>query len=135
MNADGTNQTQLTFPGNTDAPDANVPVWSPDGTKIAFYSGHESEPGNIWVMNPDGAGRTQLTFETGGVNSDLPSWSPDGKSIAFVSNRSSGTVQTWVVNADGSNTRVLLSSSYGGGRSLWRNDPVQPGGPTFQCRN
>ena len=33
-------------------------------TKITFWSGYESEGGNIWVKNPDGSGRTQLTFET-----------------------------------------------------------------------
>lgn len=126
MNADGTNQTQLTFPGNTDAPDANAPAWSPDGTKIAFWSGYEAEGGSIWVMNPDGTGRTKL--ETGpnfvtGMNSDNPNWSPDG-SIIFVSNRVTGNVQTWIINADGSNPRVLLSSGYGGGLKPWRNDPV-----------
>ena len=130
MNANGTNQTQLTFPGNTDAPDANAPSWSPDGKKIVFWSGYEKEPGNIWMMNTDGTGRTQLTFVAfgTGVNSDNPCWSPDGTSIFFVSNRvagstSSGPTQTWIMNADGSNPRVLLTSNYGGGRRPW-NSPT-----------
>jgi Tol biopolymer transport system component len=46
MNADGTSQTQLTFPGYPDAPDANAPAWSPDGKKIVFWSGYETEYGS-----------------------------------------------------------------------------------------
>ena len=98
--------------------------YSPDGTKIV-YASTQSGRTEMWVMNPDGPGRTQLTFESGvngnnqNVNCDNPNWSPDGR-IMFVSNRVTGTVQTWIINADGSNPRVLLSSNYGGGRLPWR---------------
>jgi len=138
MNADGTNQRQLTFPGYPTAPDANFPSYSPDGTKIVFLGGYETEYGNIWVMNADSTHRTQLTIEPDGVSSDEPAWSPDGKSIMFNSNRYDPNLkqranQTWVMNADGSNPRVLFSHLYGEGRNPWRNDPVHPGGATFRC--
>jgi TolB protein len=140
MNVDGTNQKQLTFPGHPTAPDANFPSYSPDGTKIVFLGGYETEYGNIWVMNADSTHRTQLTSEPDSISSDEPAWSPDGKSIMFNSDRYDPNLQrranqTWVMNVDGSNPRVLFSHLYGEGRNPWRNDPVHPGGPTFECKH
>lgn len=57
---------------------SSSPRWSPDGRKLAFVTG-----GQIWVMDPDGDDKKQLsTISTGASN---PVWSPDGKWIAFVS--------------------------------------------------
>src|SRR5205085_5119915 len=115
MNADGSDQTQLTFPDDPSAPDANDPSWSPEGSKIVFWSGFVREYGNIYTMNADGSHRTQLTFEPAGENSDNPAWSPDGNLIMFESPRN-GTLETWIMAADGANPRVLFPGGYGGGR-------------------
>ena len=56
----------------------------------------------IWVMNADGSGKTQLTFD--GVRSRVPTWSPDGERIAF---GRSGDL--WVMDADGSDQQQLTS--------------------------
>ncbi len=145
MDADGSNKTQLTFPMNPTALDANAPSWSPDGKKIAFWSGYATEYGEIWIMNPDGTDRTQLTHEPDTINSDNPIWSPDGKSIIYASDRfesytdnwqqNTRVLRAWIMNADGSNSRVFGLASVGDeyGHQAWRNDPVQPAGPTFQC--
>ena len=59
MNADGSNQTNLT---NNTAPDIE-PAWSPDGTRIAFHSERDGN-GDIYVMNANGSNQTQLTNNT-----------------------------------------------------------------------
>ncbi len=64
MNADGSNQTRLTY---NDAYDG-MPAWSPDGTRIAFESRRDSNGSAIYVMNADGSNQTQLTKR--------PWWSP-----------------------------------------------------------
>jgi Tol biopolymer transport system component len=56
------------------------PTWSPDGTRIAFYS-DRSGAYEHWVIRPDGSGLEQLTRRHEG-SSNFPVWSPDGKRVA-----------------------------------------------------
>ena len=58
------------------------PTWAPDGGRIAFES-DRSGNWDIWVMNPDGTGLTNLTQSP--EDELYPAWSPDGKKIAFTS--------------------------------------------------
>ena len=111
MNPDGSNQRRLTDNGTAcGAASSRHPVWSPDGTRIAFYA-HGATCGrvNIWVMNADGSNQVQLTNMTTGAAFD-PAWSPDGRLIAFA--RVSGSTDQpdiWVMNADGSNPVQLTT--------------------------
>lgn len=61
------------------------PVWSPDGTRIAFVSDRDGAP-EVWLMKPDGTDPQQVTTKSGGP-SNLR-WSPDAARIAFVSPKS-----------------------------------------------
>ena len=69
MNADGTGQTRLTYNSDIDT----KPSWSPDGSRIAFYSGRDGNT-EIYVMNADGTGQTNLTDNP--KHDSHPSWSP-----------------------------------------------------------
>lgn len=62
---------------------ASSPSWSPDGTKIAYLSG-QTGTAEIWVMNPDGTGQSQITFNSTNYN-DAPYWSQDGHYIIWLS--------------------------------------------------
>lgn len=119
MNADGSDQTQLTFPDDPNAPDANAPAWSPDGRKIAFWSGFATESGNVYTINSDGSGRAQLTFDPAPVNNDSPSWWPDGKSIIFQTTKDitsdSAALEIFAINADGSGLQQLPGYFSGSG--------------------
>ena len=57
------------------------PAWSPDGARIAFVSARDGTY-QIYVMNRDGSGITQLTRDLR-LHSQL-SWSPDGSRIAWI---------------------------------------------------
>ena len=61
---------------------------------------------DIFVMNPDGSGQTNLTRNAGPGWDSSPAWSFDGSQIAFVSSRD-GDSKIWVMNADGSEPRNL----------------------------
>lgn len=52
------------------------PSWSPDGTQITY-----STVQDVWKMNANGTGKTNLTINSGGGKN--PAWSPDGSSIVY----------------------------------------------------
>lgn len=109
INADGTGQTQLTAGGTIIDDD---PVFSPDGSKIAFsrQNGFKTE---VCIMNADGSNVVTITSGdvTPASSNRNPSWSPDGSKLVFQSNRSgSGKTEIWLANADGSGLLRLTTS-------------------------
>jgi TolB protein len=84
MNADGSNQRQITRLGG-----ANFgPSWTPDGRRIVFSSNYKNPRGgnfDLYLINPDGSGLEQLT--TSPVFDGFPMFSPDGKKLVWASNR------------------------------------------------
>lgn len=107
MNSNGTGQQQLT--NETNSSD-EFPRWSPDGTKILFQRSVSSGRSDVWVMNADGSGQTNLTPGTPDWSDEEGSWSPDGTKIAFVSTRA-GTSQVFTMNTDGSNVSQVTSDN------------------------
>src|SRR6266581_3526303 len=77
---------------------------------------------DIFVMNADGSGVTQLTNTTG---QDFdPFWSPDGRRIAFVSNRN-GNDDVFIMNADGSGVVQLTDNPAVDDPTAWSPDGKQ----------
>jgi len=95
---------------------ANQPVWSPDGTLIAFQSPNEDVKGgvqNIYTIHRDGTGLTQLTkyISTGGDQGTYgPAWSPDGSQIVFSHWPSAYGPNLFVMNRDGSGLHLLAKT-------------------------
>jgi Tol biopolymer transport system component len=102
MNANGTQQHQLTHTSG-----AGFPDYSPDGTKIAFFGRLPGDTNDdLFVVNTDGTGLVRLTNDPG--NDQYPAWSPNGSKLAFLSTRS-GVAQVWVMDANGRNPQQLTS--------------------------
>ena len=76
MNADGSNQTQITF----NEFDDEVPAWSPDGKRIVFQRDFDKVRGqadyDILTMKANGTRERNLTNSPGVQDFD-PDWSPE----------------------------------------------------------
>lgn len=117
VNSDGSNLVRLTEQKGFDTD----PVWSPNGSKIAFVS---TRFGNwdIYIMNADGSNIIPVTNHFGICSH--PSWSPDGQKLVFQSNHDTQDInygdardefdvyQLYSVDVDGSNVKRLTRDPY-----------------------
>src|SRR3954452_5195686 len=77
--------------------------------KIAFDRGPD-----IWVMNQDGSGQTNVTNAPpdSGPGCGLPAWSPDGTKIACSQRNASGSsAALFTLNADGSQKHLVFDGA------------------------
>jgi Tol biopolymer transport system component len=87
MNADGSNQRQVTSLGGANF----APFFAPDGRRILFSSNHRNPRGpqaqnfDLFLVNLDGSGLEAVT--TAPEFDGFPMFSPDGRRIVFASNR------------------------------------------------
>lgn len=113
-------------PGNRN----DMPVWSPNGNSIAFFSDRGGNP-DIYIMKPDGSQVEQITrdafaslYFTKSAEDRNPSWSPDGSQIAFESGRDNQMMtyvnhDIYVMSADGSTVKRLTDDGADEGEPRW----------------
>lgn len=89
-----------------DGTSAVYPVWSPDGTRMAYGAGPDLDHPELTVANADGSEPHRLGVEVRGPFS----WSPDGARLAYIrgDERPSGFDALAIISADGSDDHVVL---------------------------
>lgn len=112
---DGSEQMQLTNDGGN-----QFPVWSPDGSRIAWHGVRTAGP-QIWIMNWDGSEQRRLTDQT---FSSAPSWSADGRKIAFQSS-ASGSNDIWTIDLIGGEPIRLTSDAADETSPHWSRDGLR----------
>jgi Tol biopolymer transport system component len=122
INPDGSGLARLTR-----AP-AGSPVWSPDGTRIAFISnpgesipifpgyppsGRTKARPTLYIMTADGGRKKRISPPLRGPSPEVidPSWSPDGSRLAFVSKQQIHGERNSAVYVAGSNGTGLVEVS------------------------
>jgi serine/threonine protein kinase/Tol biopolymer transport system component len=101
--------TRFTFEGNYNP----VPVWTPDGKRIAFESNKEGPPNLFWQLADGSGGLERLNTSE---NIQVPtSWSRDGKLLAFMEVNNTTGVDIWVLRmSDTSQGSVQVPSASSG---------------------
>ena len=112
MNEDGS-ETRLT----THFDDDFRPVWSPDGSQIAYHSLRDTW--EIFTIRPDGTGEFNVSRHP--ADDSFPQWSPDSTQLAFHSNRNQ-KFDIFVVNADGTDLRQLTNTDEDDFGPMWSPD-------------
>ena len=111
INPDGTGFRQLT---HAKGEGAENPVWSPDGSAIAFDVGAEKRA-DVFTALPDGTGLVRLSLDASRFHGD-PAYSPDGSQISFDEDSAPGQPAIhgiFVANRDGSGAHRLTTALAG----------------------
>jgi Tol biopolymer transport system component len=111
---DGSDQRRLT--NVAEDHHAGAPDFSADGTRIVYQSDEAGEPRQfqLWVMNADGTGQTQITSDPDHTYWN-PSWSPDGRRIAASRCKAVGFVgfcDIVTMKADGTDVHKLVGDRW-----------------------
>lgn len=120
------------------------PVWSPDGTRLAFSGYLDIYPElsganyDVYVVNADGTGRLNLTTDEEDIGRAAsqhgPAWSPDGTTIAFLDDggrgNEQGDVDIYSMKPDGSELIQLTDTPEPEGPVAWSPDGTRI---AFQC--
>ena len=107
--------SRLTF---SDAHDTQ-PVWSPDGTRVAFQSDRAKDTGDVFLVQADGRGEPELLFASDGPASPTD-WSPDGKYVSV--DQGIGKNDLWIVPVDGGDPFTLVATPFDEGYARFSPD-------------
>ena len=106
MDADGSNQTMVT----SHSSDVHGTEWSPDSSKIAYYTEVTNADFELFVIGADGSNSVRLTDDS--YENRYPSWSPDGTTILYQTERALGhPANIRSVEPDGANDAEFYTDS------------------------
>ncbi len=87
------------------------PVWSPDGSSIAFAS-NSTRDMSIFRKSTGGSTAREPVFEIEGTNVAPEAWTPDGQTIVFVRADRGGSFDIWSLPLAGGEPVPLVATSF-----------------------
>jgi len=102
---------------NTPGADERYPAWSPDGTKIAYFSDESGEE-QLYVKSQNGQGEAQkIDLGTPGSFFFFPTWSPDSKKIAYTDKR----LNLWYVDLEKKTPVKVSQDRFTGEQQIYKS--------------
>jgi TolB protein len=121
MNHDGAGRIPVSY----DDINGHLPVWSPDGSHIAYVAdgGNEVFHVAIWVADANGENPHQIT---GNIipdwESDKISWSMQDQFVFTSDSTGGSSYAIYAINSDGTNLRQITTYSYFDMDPAWSHD-------------
>jgi dipeptidyl aminopeptidase/acylaminoacyl peptidase len=91
------------------------PVWSPDGSMIAFRRQITATSHRLYVISADGTGFRQVSSQR---MIGSPTWSPDGRRLAFAIDLPGG-LEVFTIGVDGTGLRQVTDGPGSAGYPQW----------------
>jgi Tol biopolymer transport system component len=98
--------TRFTFEGNYNV----IPIWSPDGKRIAFESNREG-PYNVFRQLADGSGGLERLTTSEHIQAPV-SWSPDGQLLSFIEVDPTTQQDIWVLRVSDRKAQPFLRTPF-----------------------
>lgn len=97
MESDGSGKPESITNDDSNSDD---PDWSGDN-RIVYTANREDRTGDraIYIINPDGSGKTLITSHDDAVDDNFPSWSPTGVEIVFRRDVPQNNADVWYINS------------------------------------
>jgi Tol biopolymer transport system component len=95
-------------------------AWSPDGKRIAFYSGKEG-PTNLFWQLADGSGGLER-LNTSEYTQAPNSWSPDGQLLAYIEINPKTGYDIWVLRLSDRKTQPFVRTPFNEGAPRFSPD-------------
>jgi Tol biopolymer transport system component len=86
----------------------SVPIWSPDGRRIAYGSDEGTGP-NIWLKNASGTGEQELVVKGRAFPTD---WSRDGRYLLFMIDGGATHEDVWVYDAERHTSAPVIATPF-----------------------
>jgi len=88
-----------------------LPVWTPDGKKVAFGSGVAGSLDVVWIP-ADGSTLEPEALLEGSSNQTPASWTPDGEELVFVQTDADGPIDIMAVSPKEGEPRLVVQTKY-----------------------
>jgi len=89
---------------------ANV-SWSPDGSRVVYFSTDPGDP--LIVANPDGSDRREILNSGPGYHQHFPTWGADGWIYLVRGQGNTTQMDLWRIRPDGSGSERLITGTRG----------------------